>query len=287
MEENILRITDFKKRYKNFTLDIPLLEVKRGCITGLIGRNGAGKTTLIRAAAGMSGFEGDIEILGMHLPRDAKRVKTHIGAALTKGVLISELSLEGTEKAIAPFYPAWDSQAYRRYAERFGLDMKRKLKTFSDGMLAKAALTVALSHRAELIILDEPSAGLDPMAREDLMKALTEAMNDDTAVIVSTHITSDLDRVADRIVMLDGGRVVIDDEKDALLESHCVIRGGAEELAGVKEKLIAYTENAYSFEGLIKRRELASVTGDFRIEKPSVEMIMKMYSKAREACKNA
>lgn len=275
--ENAVLIKGLTKRYDGFCLDNINLEIPKGYITGIIGRNGAGKTTLINAVLGVSRFEGSIEIFGKPMDGNETELKNRIGAALGSGFFYEGLKLRQMAGIVKRFYSGWSDETFLRYARRFGLDLEKKVKELSTGMREKFGIALALSHGAELIIMDEPSSGLDPVARGELMDIFAEVIADgETTVVISTHITSDLDRTADFVVMLDDGRLVFNMQKDELTERHRIVKGPAEalteELAGT---LVSFRKGAHGFEGLTASGERRS---GLLYEKPAVEDIMRFYA---------
>lgn len=285
--ESIISMQNVTKRYDKFCLDNISIEIPKGYITGIIGRNGAGKTTLINTILGITNFNGSIRIFGKTMNESEIELKNRIGAALGVGFFYEGLTLKKTAEILKRFYTDWDDRAFDSYIRRFGLDMRKKIKELSTGMREKFSIAAALSHNADLIIMDEPSSGLDPVARGELMDIFSDIIADEEkSVIISTHITSDLDKTADFIVMIDDGRLVFNLPKDELLESHRIVKGAANALTDdVKRTLISYKQGALGFEGLTasseRKRELV-------YEKPSIEDIMRFYTKnPKGAVKNA
>ena len=276
--ENAVVMRNVTKRYRGFCLDNVSLEIPKGYITGIIGRNGAGKTTLINSILGITCFEGEIEIFGKPLCGNEIEIKNKIGAALGNGFFYEGLTLRQTAGMLKRFYENWSNDDFFGYMRRFGLDTNKKVKELSTGMREKFAIAAALSHNAELIIMDEPSSGLDPVARGELTDIFADVIGDgEKTVVISTHITSDLDRTADFIVMIDGGRVVFNMQKDELTDSHRIVKGPADALTSeLKRQLISCRTGARGFEGLI--RTSARIPG-LVYEKPTIEDIMRAYAK--------
>lgn len=285
--ESVISMKNVTKRYDGFCLDNISLEIPKGYITGIIGRNGAGKTTLINTILGVTSFEGSIRIFGKTMKESEIELKNRIGAALGGGFFYEGLTLRKTAELLKRFYKGWDDAVFEGYMRRFGLDMGKKIKELSTGMREKFSIAAALSHGAGLIIMDEPSSGLDPVARGELMDIFSEIISDEEkSVIISTHITSDLDRTADFIVMIDNGRLVFNLPKDELLETHRIVKGALSALTDdLKRSLVSYKRSSLGFEGLTaspdRKRELV-------YEKPSIEDIMRFYTKnPKGAVKNA
>lgn len=266
------------KQYDAFSLQDVNLQIQRGYITGLIGRNGAGKTTLIKSILGMvRPDQGSVTVFGKSMEQDEIELKNKLGIILGNGYFYEGLTLDATKNMLRRFYREWDEDVYQGYMKKFSLSGASKVKTLSTGMREKFSIAIALSHHADLLVMDEPAAGLDPVAREELMDILSEYMQDgDKTVLLSTHITSDLDRTADYIVLVDQGRILLDQPKDALLEGHRLVKGNLDQLTpDLKKQLISYKEGRYGFEGLAK----GGVFGGLVTEKPMIEDIMRFYAK--------
>ena len=213
---NILTVNGLNKSYGNFSLRDITFSLPEGCITGFIGINGAGKTTTLRTLLGLTNkLSGNIQFFGLDMDKNERQIKDRIGIVLDDGCFYDELSLAEMKSIIAPSYTSWCEQDFKNYLERFNLNPKQKINTLSKGMKMKYALALALSHKAELLIMDEPTSGLDPLIRSQLLTILTDYMNSGgKGVFFSTHITSDLDKIADMLIMIDNGHIVCQEEKD-------------------------------------------------------------------------
>ena len=283
MEEYSITLKNVTKRYDKFALADINIEIPKGYIAGLIGRNGAGKTTLIKTLLGFNSFDsGEIRIFGKDMAKNEKELKNKIGIVLENGAFYQGYRLSRMTKVISGFYDNWDWKTYNKYITRFGLDESKKIKELSTGMRAKYNIALALSHNAELIVMDEPSSGLDPLAREELMDIFAEMIAEqEITVLISTHITSDLDRTADYIVMINDGKILFNTPKDELVERHRIVKGGNGDLTeAVKASLVSYKNGMYGFEGLT-----ADGTGmkrkfpELSYEKPTIEDIMRFYAR--------
>lgn len=213
---DILTVNGLNKSYGDFSLKDVTFSLPEGCITGFIGVNGAGKTTTLRSLLGLTNkLSGNIQFFGLDMDKNERQIKDRIGIVLDDGCFYEELSLAEMKGIISSAYTSWSEQDFKRYMDMFSLDLKQKINTLSKGMKMKYALALALSHNAELLIMDEPTSGLDPLIRSQLLKILTEYMgNGGKGVFFSTHITSDLDKIADMLIMIDNGRIVFQEEKD-------------------------------------------------------------------------
>ena len=210
--EPILEVCGLSKTYPGFSLKDISFSLPEGCITGLIGRNGAGKTTILRAILGlMPADSGTVRFFSTESletgARPGRAVRERLGIVLDGGGFYGDFSLEEMKNLTAVAYPSWDEDEYRRYLDRFSLRSRQKIRTMSKGMQMQYALSLALSHHAEFLILDEPTSGLDPLIRAGILELLKEFMeNGGRGVLFSTHITSDLDKIADLLILMDGGR---------------------------------------------------------------------------------
>ena len=275
---NILKVEHLNKSYKAFALTDVTFSLPEGCITGFIGANGAGKTTILRTILGLTQKNsGSIQIFGLDMERNAKQIKNRIGVVLDDGCFYEELSLAEMKSIISSAYTMWSEQDFKRYMDMFKLEPKQKISTLSKGMKMKYALALALSHNAELLIMDEPTSGLDPMIRSQLLKVLADYMeNGGKGVLFSTHITSDLDKIADMLIMIDHGRIVFQEEKDVLLDNYRIVKGDTKLLTEEMRKLfLSITETPFGFTGITKHAaKVQDFLSDVIIERPAIEDIM-------------
>lgn len=276
--DDILKVENLNKSYKNFSLTDVTFSLPEGCITGFIGINGAGKTTTLRTILGLTQkTSGNIQIFGLDMEKNAKQIKNRIGVVLDDGCFYDELSLAEMKSIIASVYTTWSEQDFKHYMDMFALEPKQKISTLSKGMKMKYALALALSHNAELLIMDEPTSGLDPLIRSQLLKVLTDYMeNGGKGVFFSTHITSDLDKIADMLIMINNGHIVFQEEKDFLLDNYRIVKGDAKLLTSDMRKLfLNVTETTFGFTGITKHAaEIQTVLSDTIVERPTIEDIM-------------
>lgn len=274
--ENILEISRLNKSYADFSLKDVSFSLPENSITGFIGMNGSGKTTTIRCILGLSKFNsGNIRIFGQDI--STKALKERIGVVLDDGGFYEEFSMTQIKGIVAPAYKNWQEQDYNNYMEKFRLNPKQKISTLSKGMKMKFFLALALSHKAEFLIMDEPTSGLDPLIRSQLLNILVEYMRKNgRAVFFSTHITSDLEQIADRLILIDNGHIVFQQEKDILLDKYRIVKGNNCLLDAVNRNLflnIKQIDNG--FIGLTdKPNEIAKIMPDALVERPSIENIM-------------
>lgn len=276
--ENILEVKGLNKNYQNFSLQDVSFSLPEGCITGLIGINGAGKTSTLKSILGLTPkTSGNIRLFGMDMATSEKEIKERIGIVLDDGSFYDELNLSEMKNIVASAYKLWDENEYRVYLERFSLNPKQKINTLSKGMRMKYALALALSHKAELLIMDEPTSGLDPLIRSQLLDILKEFMdNGGRGVFFSTHITSDLDKIADLLIMIDNGRIIFQEEKDILLDEYRIVKGDIKDLRTDTEKLFMNIDKTiFGFTAITKYADkVRKIMPDSIIERPTIEDIM-------------
>jgi len=253
--EYILEIKGLRKEYPGFTLNDISLGLPRGAIMGLIGPNGAGKTTTIKLILNMVRKNGgEIRAFGLDSVRDEKAVKSRIGFILEYPAFVPYLRAGQAASAWGKVYPSWDEPRFLNIAREFGVPLEKRVHALSRGTLVKLALAGALSHGAELLVLDEPTMGLDPVFRRELLLRLSGLVRGEGAsILFSTHITSDIERIADYIAIIHRGSIVYSGEKDEIRENWAVVKGDLRLLAEVPEGLLLGTQkNPYGFKALTR-----------------------------------
>ncbi len=275
---DILKVENLNKSYGDFSLTDVTFSLPEGCITGFIGVNGAGKTTTLCTLLGLTKkTSGNIQFFGLDMEKSEKQIKNRIGVVFDDGCFYDELSLAEMKGIISSAYTAWSEQDFKRYMDMFSLDPKKRINTLSKGMKMKYALALALSHNAELLIMDEPTSGLDPLIRSQLLKVLTEYMeNGGKGVFFSTHITSDLDKIADMLIMINNGRIIFQEEKDFLLDTYRIVKGDINVLTDdVRKLFLNITETPFGFTGITKQiSKIPPSLSDAIVERPTIEDIM-------------
>lgn len=269
-----------RKNYGLFQLQDLSFSVRKGYITGLIGPNGAGKSTLIKLIMGMVRPDrGKISVFGRQVNgQEEPHYRGRIGYVSDENFYYDHLTIRQMKRILVPFYPAWNEEIYRQYIDSFELPENLRIAKLSKGMQMKFALAVAMSHEAELLIMDEPTAGLDPVFRRELLDLLADYIQDETrSILFSTHITTDLDRIADYIVFINKGKLVFDEMKDDVLDRYALIKGGSDLLdRDIRGWFIGLRETNHGFEGLVSDRAMAE--RHFKemaiVEKPSLEEII-------------
>lgn len=281
---NAIEIRDLSKRLNEFELNIDKLDIKKGYITGFVGPNGSGKTTTIKLIMNMLFKDsGSIKIFEKENDIESLDIKEIIGYVGETPGYMQDSKLKAIKKGISCFYKNWNDNIYKRYIKQFKLDENKKYKELSKGQQKKFELVMELSHNPKLIIMDEPTANLDPLVRNEFLEILQEHIEkEDATVFYSTHITSDLDKVADYLVFIFEGKVILYGDKESILENHKIIRGNKELLdIETKKELIAYNENSFGFEGLAKNIKSAyEVFGEEVIyDNANLEDILMYYTK--------
>lgn len=275
---NVLEVSGLNKSYETLQLKDVSFTLPKSCITGFIGINGAGKTTTIKSILGLvPKSSGTVNVFGKDIEKHEREIKNRIGIVLDEGAFYEELTMSEMKSIIAPAYSRWNENEYKFYMQQFSLNPQQKITTLSKGMRMKFSLVLALSHEADLLIMDEPTSGLDPLIRSQFMNILLEFMKkEDKSVFFSTHITSDLDKVADQVILINDGQIVFEEEKDALLDSYRIVKGNPKELSDNTRRLfLSIQETAYGFTGITRNAvEIKAVCKNVLLEKPTIEDIM-------------
>ena len=288
--DNILEISGLCKKYDDFALRDVSFSLPRGYIMGFVGENGSGKTTTIRSILNMAKIDsGKITVFGLDSVTDTVAIKERLGVVFDSLYLAEHLNAKQIEAQLKPFYKDWDSTEYAAKIKDFGLPDNRPVGDFSKGMKMKLMIAVALSHNPELIILDEPTSGLDPVARDELLDILAEYIeNENRGVLFSTHITADVERIADFVTILHDGKVWFTGSKDELAEGYAVLKGSESELPDkLKEKLIGFHAYRNGFEALIRTDDLAGIPSELEYEKASIDEILVYIAKEAKHERNA
>lgn len=253
--ENAIEINGLTKRYDGFTLDNVSLAVPRGSIMGFVGQNGAGKTTTIRALLGISRPDsGSIKLFGQTLGKNEAAIKSRIAVVFDELPFHECLNALQLDKIMGELYPKWDSGVFAAYLERFSLPGKKKFSQLSKGMKMKLQIAAALSHGAELLIMDEATSGLDPVVRSEMLDVFLEFIADEGhSILMSSHITSDLERIADRITFIHGGKILLSDQKNVILDDHRIIKCGGDELNRIDgDDIISIRRSEFGCEAMVK-----------------------------------
>lgn len=281
-----LHIKNLTKKYKDFTLDHISFDLPYGTVLGLIGENGAGKSTLINSVLNIvkADYE-EISILGYDFNTQEKEIKKEIAVIFNDSHYGENLTPLFIGKMLSNIYTDWDQKKFLNYLNQFKLPEKKRLKTFSTGMKVKLEFAAALSHNPKLLILDEATSGLDPVFRDEILEIIREfTQQEDHSVLISSHITSDLDKIADYIAYIHEGKLLFLKSVDELNNDCGIIRCGREFFDALSpEDIIAYREEPYSYSVFIKNRQaIRKAFCDISIENASIEDIMLFYSKGEK-----
>ena len=281
--ENAIEIRNLSKEYRDFSLKNLSLNVPRGTVLGLIGENGAGKSTLIQSMLGLIKAEYEkIELLGKQLRNQEKEIKEDIAVIFDVSHYNPEYTPAFIGKMLKKVYRNWDMEKYDAYLSRFGLPSDKQLKKFSKGMKMKLEFAIAFSHKPRLLILDEATSGLDPVFRDEILELIREfTEEEDHTVVISSHITSDLDKVADYIAFLHEGKLQFVKSYDELQNDYGVLHCGKDFFESLREEdIVTFKKEPYEYKVLVRNRNgILSVFPDLEMEKASVEDIMLMYVK--------
>lgn len=256
--DNILEVKKINKDYGGFKLKDISFEIPKGSIMGLVGENGSGKTTTIKSILNIINRDsGEISILGLDNIKDELEIKENLGVVLDDCCFQDNLNAADVNRIMKNIYKNWDSNIFLNYLKKFKLPETQKIKEYSKGMKMKLSISVALSHHAKLLILDEPTAGLDPVVRNEMLDELLEFIQiEDNSVLFSTHITSDLDKIADYITLIHDGEVILSKDRETLLTDYGLLKIGVEEFEKVdREEIISFKEGRFGIEALVSNRE--------------------------------
>lgn len=280
---NAIEIKGLEKRYDGFQLGSFDLTLPSGCIMGLVGENGAGKSTTIKLIMNAIGRDaGEISVLGVdNRSAGFRDVKEDIGVVLDEAYFPEVMSARNVGKVMALTYKNWDAAAFEGYLKKFSLAPDKIFKDYSRGMRMKLAIAAALSHGAKLLILDEATSGLDPMARDELLDIFNDFTRDENcSILLSSHIVSDLEKICDYIAFLHRGRLVLCEEKDRLLEEYALVRLPEERLRELSEEsIISRRASGYGTEALVLR---GGIPAAIPTEHTSLEDIILFLAKGDE-----
>lgn len=259
--ENAIEIKGVTKKYDGFTLDNISFDVPKGSIMGFIGQNGAGKSTTIHSMLNIIPMNsGEIKLLGMDHIKMEKEIKERTAVVFDAIPFHGSLNAKDMSRIFEGIYSKWDKEEYQKYLDRFQLPQKKKIGDFSKGMKMKLQIACALSHHAELLIMDEPTSGLDPVVRDEILGIFMEYLESgECSMLMSSHITSDLEKIADSITFIDRGKILLTGYKDDILESHGVIKCSKEQLGEMDPKdYVSARVNTYGAEVMVADREAMS-----------------------------
>ncbi|MGN0325950.1 MAG: ABC transporter ATP-binding protein [Lachnospiraceae bacterium] len=283
MEEikNVIELKNVTKDYGDFTLDKISFSVPEGSVCGFIGQNGAGKTTTIKLILDVIGAdEGEIFLFGQNIKNDSAKLREDIGVVFDEMGFHEFMTGKDINIMMKNIYKNWDEKIFFDYMKRFSLPLKKKCGDFSRGMRMKLQIAVALSHHARLLIMDEPTSGLDPIVRNEMLQIFREfVIEEDHTILLSSHITGDLEKLADEVVFINGGKIVLAGNKDEILEKHGLMKCRKDETEQISKSLIVNTQpGLFGVEVLVNdRKACEKLYPGMVIEPASLEDIMLFY----------
>lgn len=287
--ENAISIKNVSKNYKDFCLQNISLELKKGTVMGFVGQNGSGKTSTIKAVLNLiKTDDGNISVFNLDNKQYSTEIKEEIGIVFDELALPDVLTCKMVNSIMKNIYKNWDEKIFFHYTDVFSLPLNKPFKKFSRGMQMKIQMAIALSHKAKLLILDEATAGLDPIARNNLLDILLEYMeSEEHSILISSHITSDLERIADYVTFIDNGRILLSDEKYVITENHCIVKGPLETIYSLpKECIVSTRKNSYGAEALTDHPDrLKHDFPDLIYDKASLDDILCFYVKKIRFCR--
>lgn len=279
--ENAIEISGVTKRYEGFTLDHIGFNVPKGSIMGFIGQNGAGKTTTIRSLLNITSIdEGEIKLLGLEHIKNEFEIKNRLAVVFDELPFHDVFNAADMARIFEGIYPEWDNSVYSAYLERFKLPLKKKIGQYSKGMKMKLQIACALSHNAELLVMDEATTGLDPVVRDEILHIFMEYLqNGERSILMSSHITADLEKIADSVTFIDKGKILLSGYKDVILETHGILKCGKDEIENIDQTdLISVRLNEFGAEIMLSDRENArNKYGGAVIDPASLDDIMLYY----------
>lgn len=282
----MLKIKDLKKSYDLFQLDVSF-EIPRGCITGLIGANGAGKSTIFKGILDLISIDGGtIEIFGKDYKTLSKKEKEKLGVVLAESGFSGFLTVQDVAKILENMYSQFDKAMFFDYCKRYQLPLKKQIKEFSTGMKAKLKILTAISHKVEFLLLDEPTTGLDVLAREDLLSMLREYMeeNENRTILISSHISTDLEGLCDDLYMIDNGKVVLHEEIDTLLGQYGLLKISSEQYDTLdKNYLLRKKRESWGYACLTNQKQFYLENyPSYTMEKGSIDEVITMMIKGEK-----
>lgn len=285
--KNAIEIRNLVKKYGDkFTLGEINLDIPSGLIIGLIGENGAGKTTLIKSILNIIRLDkGNIKLFGKDIKINESEIKENIGVVLDNMFFPELLMPKDINSIMKDIYKNWDEQLFNKYLSEFKLKNNQSIKSMSKGMKKKLEIATALSHHPKLLILDEPTSGLDPIVRNEVLDIFLDFIQDEEhTILLSTHITSDLEHIADKIIFINQGKVVLDQSRDDLLDKYGILKCDVDKFDTIsKDDIIAYKKNKYDYEILINDiNKIRKKYKDFIVDKITLEELMVLMIKGEK-----
>ena len=280
--ENILEIKNLSKKYDSFMLNNLSFRLPKGSIMGFVGENGAGKTTTLKLILNLIRRDsGSVRIFGLDNIKEEKRIKEDLGVVFDENCFHELFTVQDINRILKGVYKNWDEALFFQYMKDFGLAGKKTIKEFSRGMKMKLSIAAALSHHPKFLLLDEATSGLDPIVRNEILDIFLDFIQDEEhGVLFSSHITGDLEKVADYVTFIHEGNLIFSKSKDELLYDYGILKCGTNDLAKIDSADIVKTKkNAFGYEVLISdKRKNASKYKSFVLDNTTIEDIMLFYS---------
>lgn len=271
---NVIEVKNLSKKYDDFALTNVNFILPKGCIMGFIGENGAGKSTTIKLLFNLIHRDsGEISIFGLDSLKNEEEIKRNVGVVFDESNFPDDMRISDISKVMKHIYQNWDDTIFQSYLKKFSLQLKKSIKECSRGMKMKLSIAVALSHHAKLLVLDEATSGLDPIVREEILDVFMEFIQDEEhSIFISSHITSDLEKIADYITFIHKGKIIFSEPKDNLLSDYGILKcsNAAFETLG-KDAVIGYRRNQFGVDALVIK---SKVKGSYTIDHASLEDIM-------------
>lgn len=284
--KNAIEINNLQKKYNNFSLDIKELTIPEGMIIGLIGENGAGKTTLIKSILNIIKKDaGIIKIFGSDYQEYEQTIKEDIGVVLDDMFFPEILNANDINATMEDVFKNWDSKLFYNYLKSFNIEPSKRIKELSKGMRKKLEIATALAHKPKLLILDEPTSGLDPIVRNEVLDIFLDFIKDEChTILLSTHITSDLEHIADKIIFIDNGQLVLDSFRDEITDNYGILKCDLKTFDKInKEDIVRYKKNKYEVQVLISNRvKTAKKYQDCIVDKITLEDLMLLMIKGEK-----
>lgn len=284
--EATIKVKNLNKKYEGFELKNISFEIPEGSIVGLIGENGAGKTTTIKSILNIINSEGEIQVLGKDIKQNEKEIKSKLGVVLDDSFLSEYLTPKKINSIMKDFYNTWDKKLFEKYIKIFNLPENKMIKDFSSGMKMKLKIATAISHKPQILILDEPTSGLDPIVRNEILDIFRQFIAEDEtrSILVSTHITTDLEHISDYIMFIKNGEITLNLPTSEILENYGIVKCDEKDFSKIsKEDYEYYRKEKYQYEVLVKNKKMIkSKYGISTIDKASIEDIMLFYIKGEK-----
>lgn len=284
--EATIKVKNLNKKYEGFELKNISFEIPEGSIVGLIGENGAGKTTTIKSILNIIKSEGEIQVFGKNIEQNEKEIKSKLGVVLDDSFLSEYLTPKKINSIMKNFYNTWDKKLFENYIKIFKLPENKMIKDFSSGMKMKLKIATAISHKPQILILDEPTSGLDPIVRNEILDIFRQFIAEDEkrSILISTHITTDLEHISDYIMFIKNGEITLNLPTSEILENYGIIKCDEKDFSKIaKEDYEYYRKEKYQYEVLVNNKKMIkSKYGISTIDKASIEDIMLFYIKGEK-----